>query len=107
MKSLRENAVELKQLRYSKPTRRKQMLKNASRKLVQCICECAHNTINKNVPLTEAQFKRLAPYKHTLRKLCKRGETWDKKKKIINQSGGFLLPLLVPIIGLLLQKALQ
>lgn len=107
MKSLRENAAELRNLRFSKPARRKLLLKNASKKLVKCICECAHNTLNKNVPLTKAQFKRLAPYKQTLRKLCKRKESLNKKKKIINQSGGFLLPLLTPIIALLLQSVLK
>ena len=99
MSSLRQNIPILQRLRKSRYSTRKEILKNADRKLVQCICDCAYNCINNNVHLTQAQFNKLARHKQTLRRLSKKGESWKKKKQVINQSGGFLLPLLVPIFA--------
>jgi predicted metalloprotease len=106
MTSLRKNVSLLRKLKSSKPSVRNKILKNADKELVTCICECAYNTLNNNVPLSRGQLNRLARHKRTLRKLAKRGESWKKKHKIISQSGGFILPLLAPIIGGLLQKYL-
>ena len=99
MTSLRNNLKKLRRLQKAAVGERKRLLKNADNELVQCICDCAHNCINNNVPLTNAQFTKLAKHKRTLRRLCKPGESWKQKKKVILQSGGFLLPLLVPILA--------
>jgi len=103
MHSLRKNLAKLKRLRKAGPGKRREMLKNADRDLVQCLCECAHNCIYNRLPMTQAQFKQLAKHKQTLRKLSKPGENWKKKKTIIRQSGGFLLPLLGTVFSTLLE----
>ena len=99
MSSLQRNIAKLRRIRKSSISERKRILNDADEDLVQCICDCAYNCINSNVPITSAQYKRLAQHKHTLRRLSKKGESWKKKKEVINQSGGFILPLLVPIFA--------
>ncbi|KAF4524189.1 hypothetical protein B566_EDAN011022 [Ephemera danica] len=59
--------------------------------------------VPKNV--TTPQLKRLSRHKRMLRRLAKKGESWKKKKQaIVRQSGGFLLPLLAPILGTFLSS---
>ena len=99
MSSLKRNLAMLRRLRKSGVKDRKKLLKNADKNLVQCICDCAYNCINRNVPVSPAQYKKLARHKNILRRLCKKGETWKKKKQVITQSGGFLLPLLAPVLA--------
>ncbi|KAF4529188.1 hypothetical protein B566_EDAN017653 [Ephemera danica] len=83
MSSLRKNLLILRRLSKSKPKVRKEILKHADKELVRCICECAHNTIYNNVPVTEPQLKRLSRHKRMLRRLAKKGESWKKKKQTI------------------------
>ena len=105
MSSLRKNLMILRKLSKSKPKVRKEFLKHADKELVRCICECAHNTIYNNVPVTKPQLKRLSRHKRMLRRLAKKGESWKKKKQaIVRQKGGFLLPLLAPILGTFLSS---
>jgi hypothetical protein len=106
MRSLRKNLPKLLRIRRAKPTERKRLLEEADDSLVRCICETAHNCLNNNIPLTSAQYRKLSRHKNTLRRLTKKGESIKKKKKILKQSGGFILPLLAPVIGWLLGKIL-
>lgn len=107
MHSVKKNLIRLKQLCKTSKKDRDQILKSADIELIRCLCEIADNTLNNNVQLTNAQYEKLVRHKSTLRKLCKKGEGWKKKKKIIRQTGGFLLPLLVPILSLLLGKIIN
>lgn len=94
-RSVITNADFLKALHNLKPSHRVVLLRNADCSNVQCICECVYNILNGKVPLNKNQRDRLGRYKTTLRKLIKRGENWKKKKKILVQSGGAFLPLLL------------
>lgn len=96
---LKDHSDILKKLVKCRSKKRKDILKNADLELIRCLCECSLNTIYKNVPLTEPQLKKLRPHKNILRFLASKKINLKKKKsKIIKQSGGFLLPLLIPII---------
>jgi hypothetical protein len=106
MRSLRKNLPKLLRLRKAKPAKRKKLLEEADDSLVHCICETAHNCLNTNIPLTGAQYLRLSRHKKTLRRLTKKGESIKKKRKILKQSGGFILPLLAPVLSWLLGKIL-
>lgn len=86
---------------------RKKLLKGASDETVKCICECALNTLRSNVPLNEDQFRRLRRHKHTLRFLADKRVSLSNKKKKVKQAGGFLIPLLVPIIGSIIAAVIQ
>jgi hypothetical protein len=107
MKSVLNNLQTLRAYKKSQKKKRKRILSSANKDFIRCICECAENTLNSNVPLTQAQYQKLVQYKHILRRLCLRGEDWEQKREIINQSGGFILPLISPILAVLLKEALS
>jgi hypothetical protein len=106
MRSLRKNLPKLLRLRRAKLAERRRLLDDADDSLVQCICETAHNCLKSNIPLTRAQYRKLSRHKNTLRLLSRKGDSISKKRKIIKQSGGFVLPLLAPLLGWLIGKVL-
>jgi hypothetical protein len=96
---LKDHSDTLKILAKCRSKKRNDILKNANDELIRCLCECSSNTIYKNVPLSESQLQKLCPHKNILRFLANRRIGLKKKKlKIIKQRGGFLMPLLVPIL---------
>ena len=69
---------------------------------MQCLCECALNILHGNVPLTTAQKQKLRCHKNTLRTLgSKKISLTKKKKKLVNQKGGFISALAGPVLGIL------
>jgi hypothetical protein len=93
----------LRALHRASPTMRKSIIKAADCGLVKSICECADNTLKGRVQLNMSQKRKLARHKKLLRKLVLRGENWKRKKKILQQKGGALLPLLIaPILSSIL-----
>ena len=87
----------------------KAIIKEADDDLVHCICECTHNILKGNVPLTKAQKTKLRPYKQDMRAVANK-TTGQKRKRQILQKGGFLpallAPLLAPIIAPLVSKVI-
>lgn len=89
-----------------KGTKRRQILINANKDLVEAIAECVHNTLIGNITLTERQKLRLKKHRKTLRKIGAKKIAWKTKKQIlINQKGdgffSFLLPIVSSLIGAL------
>ena len=69
--------------------------------LVHCICDCVHNVLERNILLTEKEYKRLKRHRYCLRKLVD-VKTSDRKRKQLIQEGGFLgaiFPTLVGLVG--------
>lgn len=94
----------LKKIKSSDAAKRTEIIENADDSFVLCLCDMAKNTLNSSVPLTKAQFKKLSLHKRILRKLINRKISVQKKKKaILKQGGGFLLPLIAPIIAAVVQ----
>lgn len=94
----------LKKIKNSRAKKRKEIIENTDDGLVLCLCDMAKNTLNSSVPLSKAQFKKLALHKRILRKLISRKISIKKKRKaILKQGGGFLLPLIAPIIAAIVQ----
>ena len=100
LSKIRKHVPNLKTLYKTKRGNIKSMIGNSSPDLVHAICECAHNVLKGNVPLTTRQKRNLRKYKNKLRNLTKK-RTSIKKKKLILQSGGFLPLLLGPALGFL------
>lgn len=76
------------------------LLKVIGDKEIHCICECVFNTLKGKVPLSTNQKRRLSRHKNTLRKLVKSGESLSKKRKLLMQKGGSLLPLILgPLVS--------
>lgn len=94
----------LKKLNKIRPQKRKELVEAAEDDLIICLCECAKNTLNSSVPLNNTQFKRLGQHKNILRQLVNKNVSLKKKKRaIIRQGGGFLLPLIAPILAAVVQ----
>ncbi len=76
------------------------LIRGSHNRVLTCLCECAKNTLQGNVPLTTRQKARLQPYKTQLRLLANKGVSLKRKRATI-QRGGFLLgALAAPILGL-------
>lgn len=99
-RTVTNNAEFLRALRSLKPKYRLALLKNTDCSSIKCICECTYNILQGKIPLSRKQRVALRRHKNVLRKLVKRGENWKKKKRILVQSGGAILPLLLgPLLG--------
>ena len=86
---LMDNVHTLHVLNKSSAKKRKAILKNASKELVTCLCECALNIIKGKVPLTPGQKKKLAKHKIHLRTLSDKKVPHFKRKRLLIQKGGF------------------
>jgi hypothetical protein len=98
MKRIKSNFHHLQVLKTAKPQLRKAILKNCSNELLKSISECVLNVLHDNLKLTACQKKRLRMFKVPLRALADKRVSISAKKRLINQRGGFLLPLLSAIL---------
>lgn len=101
--SVKRHADLLRALQKATPLIRKSILKSADKGLIHSICTCAENTLKGRVHLNHCQKSKLRRHKKILRKIVRSGETWKAKKRILVQSGGTILPLLIaPLLGSIL-----
>jgi len=85
-------------LKNAKPKLRKAILSNCNKELINTISECVLNVLRGNVKLTDCQKRRLHKFRDQLRSVAGRRVSLAAKKRIINQSGGFLVPFLSAIL---------
>jgi hypothetical protein len=97
---LKKHLVKLRLLKNATAKVRKNILKNCSKNLLCCICECTKNVLKGNIPLTGTQKRKLGRFKRKLRKLVSKKTGIAIKKKLV-QTGGFLGILLPPILSFL------
>lgn len=87
---------------------RKNILKSADFNLITAIVECIHNTLEGNLNITKEKLLKLKKHKKVLRKIKSCDNEWLNKKKIIVQSGGSFLPILLPpVISFVLDRLLK
>jgi hypothetical protein len=100
MQRIRNNFSYLDVLSKCNKDRLASIVKNADKELVLAISECILNCLNGNIKIEDGIKKKLIRHKHDLRELAKpkAKSTIKKKKRILVQSGGSILPLLLPII---------
>jgi hypothetical protein len=107
MKRIKSNYHALQVLKTAGPKLRKAIISNCRNDLLISISECVLNLLNGNVTLTECGKRKLRKHKTVLRSLADKRVPLTRKKKIIVQRGGFLLPLLgavLPTLATLLFK---
>jgi len=90
----------LKQINRLGDRAKRQLIKKCDREFFDCVSECAKNVIKGNVPLKPAQLRRLRRERSNLRVLSPK-KTSLKKKRLIQQKGGFLGALLPPVLSVL------
>lgn len=91
---IRRNLSLLELLHKSPPTVQRVIIKNANLDFINALCEIALNVMKGNIPLSHHQYKQLKKKKTIIRLIADKKVKINCKKRGINQSGGFLLPLL-------------
>jgi len=92
MKRVKSNYHTLQVLQTDDPKLRKAIISKCNKELVNCISECVLNVLNDNIKLAGCDTRKLQKHKAALRKVSDRRVPLSKKKSIILQRGGFLLP---------------
>lgn len=72
--------------------------------IVRGISEAAYNVNRGNVPMSKKRRNQLKPLQKYINELSRPSVSLKKKKRILNQRGGALLPLLIPPVLSLLSK---
>ena len=107
IKSSSEIQYLLKVLSHCKPKIKNAILKNCVNDLIHIICDCVYNVVEGNVPgLTQEKVNKLARHKRSLIKLNKKVPIKEKRKILVQKSGGFL-PFLLPLVAPLIAKAVS
>lgn len=94
---LHRNITLLDVLSKTTKAQRDALINTATNDQLQCICDCAINILNENIPLTDTQYKKLKRFQKHIRYIANSDDNIDNKKLII-QKGGFLPILLTPIL---------
>jgi|APCry1669192269_1035402.scaffolds.fasta_scaffold62561_1 hypothetical protein len=95
--SSKDNLRLLKILELCSPKLRQVLLQKADKKTVKCLVECVHNILhNSNIKLEKNIRKKLQKFKDPLRKIIDRKLSLKKRKQIICQRGGGIIPLILP-----------
>ncbi len=105
-----KNLPLLKLLYKASSKQRRVILQSASDQLILTLCEIALNVLRGTIPLNNAQFRRLKKRKEEIKYAASKKINVEKKKRMINQRGGFLLPLLsvaIPFITSLITSRQQ
>jgi len=98
MKRVKTNYHTLQVLKTADPKLRKAIISKCNKKLVNCISECVLNMLNGNIQWPGCVIRKLQKHKAALRKVSERRVPLSKKKKLIVQRGGILLPQLIAVL---------
>ena len=109
---LKRNIACLHLLSKATKPQREALINTASYDQIRCICDCAQNFLNENIPFTDTEIKQLLRHQNLIRYLAasKNHRDIKHKKNLIIQNGGFLPLLLTPILtvaGSLLADAIS
>lgn len=76
------------------PNRRRLFLEAATSDEIKSIAECALNVLKNRVHLNSQQKHKLKRHKNSLRYIADRGNNTKKKRRLLQQKGGFLTSLI-------------
>jgi hypothetical protein len=97
---VKKNINTLRALCHLKKKQAKSLLQASDKQLIGCICECVHNVANGNVKISQKSLEKIQKHKSKIRKIIGNDVSYQERKKLIVQSGGFLPLLLAPIVSL-------
>lgn len=86
--------------------RQKSLLKSASKDQIDCICELALNVVNKNIPVHSSTKQALCHHKKILCTIADKKVALGKRKRLLVQKGGAILPLILSTVLPLIAQAL-
>jgi hypothetical protein len=97
------NEAFLRLVAATTPVQRKYLIGTATKDQLLCLIECIYNVFKRNVPLSPQQEDHIRKYRTVAYKLIdRRIPLTEKKRLLVQQSGGFLPALLAPIVGAIL-----
>lgn len=99
MKTIRRCRHFLQVLKTANPSLRKAIVRHASKDVIRAISEICLNTLNGNLNLNTKKKNLLKPYKKVLRQLASAKIKYNRKRRILQQKGGFLGILLSTILS--------
>lgn len=105
---MQRNLTRLELLHKAAPRARGAIINNANADFINSLCEIALNILRGNIPLSTKQYKLLKKKKRVIRLVADKKVSHSKKRKFLNQTGGFLLPLLgsaIPFITSLITRS--
>lgn len=82
--------------KVKKAKNRQKIVRDLSSSDIKALCEFCANLLHGNIPIDEKSKTRLSPYQRSIKDLANRRIGAVKKRKVINQRGGFL-PLLASV----------
>jgi hypothetical protein len=98
-KRLHRNITLLDVLSKATKAQRDALINTATNDQLQCICDCATNILNENIPISDNQYKKLRRFQNQIRYISNSDDNIANKKLVI-QKGGFLPVLLTPILSI-------
>jgi len=98
MKRINSNYDALQVLRSAQPKLRKAISLNGNRELLNSISECVLKLLKGNLKVLECAKRKLSKHRSVLRKVADKRVSSSAKKRLINQRGDFLVPLLTAVL---------
>ena len=84
------------------------LIKAAKPEQIRTLSESAKNLLIGNLPMTDAQKRKLSPFKNQIKYLALKRNSISRKKQMLQRGGGhFLIPALASLATTLLSKAFQ
>ena len=83
------------------------LMSSASDDLITTLSEICHNLLVGNIPLTEKQLETLRESADVLREVSKKATSIKKKREVLVQEGGFLIPALLGVAVPLIKSILR
>ena len=81
------------------PVQNLELLKTAPDEVIKTICNAAYNLTNGAVPLKPKQKSFFKKYKLPITKLVQKGPSIQQKRRtLVQEGGGFFLPLLLSTV---------
>ena len=85
-------------VKNASPKLRKAIIWSCDKELVNTVSECVLNFLRGNLKLAGSHKRRMQMFKGQLRSVVGRLVSLTARKKLINQRGGILIPLLSAIL---------
>ena len=98
MKQIRSHYHNLHALKDAHPKLRRAIIANSNKELLKSISECALNVLKGNVNLCNCKKRKLHKFRRQLRTVVDKHMPLARKKKLIIQSGRFLVPRLSAVL---------
>lgn len=84
----------------------KSLIQSANKDQVNCLCEIALNVVNRYIPIHSSTSQVLCNHKKTICAIADSKVPLSKRKKILVQKGGAILPLILSTVLPLIAQAL-